>query len=1018
MSNNPNFPHFSGNQGQANPPRYSRDNHNHMKSNLYAQPINLHPNENFSPPHNESFASSNYSLQSGRAKKKIFEPLGPPEQINLSYRSEINHQPSLSLHTTRSTPQNNAQSFYPDNFQNTQPLSSKLPQASPRTHHHNLSIPNYYSERPELQHNYGNQNPYMNQNNLHPQMIYENRSTTPTRSPIRNKHVPQDLNINLPPSPNSQFQNQDHLPPSPHSQFNNLNYPQKSPHAQHNKNFIPEEDFHSTRPQPQPHPQNQSYPPHPNQQFQFPDNNNYVNAVDFDGMSMISGTSSRRRTKPIVILNINVGNGQTDELKLFDGENPEEVVNSFCMKYNLPAHIQPVLLQNLSLQASRFYEVRAQKLQQRMLNRTQPNILEEDQSLMAQANNLQSQRAHTETAVDYYSGERQPPGYGNGRKNSYVDMNEPQRSNRQQQQQKPTTPRSGGQGYQSNQGGVVPPSDRNRERNASRSPIGYQDNQYQQQYEEPQQKQYREPKQQQQQYRGPQQQQYREPPQQQSYREPKHQQQQQYREPPQQHREPPQKQRSQRNIPNKQETRSWNQLDESEIDGSGNDYDEGRSQASSTPSTQVFDKLYEQGMRNKERKELMRDDLQKQMNSKEQKELTFQPQINKNTRAIIPKRQSRIEDELWKDAEQRRERQAKAQLLKEKLEMEGFTGTPKINTGKRPTQPRATQSKSPVHSSHRLDDYPPPARKQERVKNPAIENNNKFVPTINRKSNAMAEKNRNNNMAQDNIHQNLYEDGLRKRKSINQISDERPSFDPKTNQELFKPKINKSNPYYQKAANKRDSTFVVEEIAVDQDQLDEAIATRSTRSIRPSYNQNRESKSVGPITSSGKKSTTPKAMPKQNISKDDSFSHYDERDNYYEPSSYVQPSNSSNKKIKEEELSVGSFHSNKKASIFVSEPEREKLIEIFQALDDNHDGIITVQDIDVSNLDPNVIEAISDVLFALEGVSMMTFDDFAKAVYDMKVIVALREIYGLPAAENPYQSNKIAFSVINFLLNY
>jgi len=81
------------------------------------------------------------------------------------------------------------------------------------------------------------------------------------------------------------------------------------------------------------------------------------------------------------------------------------------------------------------------------------------------------------------------------------------------------------------------------------------------------------------------------------------------------------------------------------------------------------------------------------------------------------------------------------------------------------------------------------------------------------------------------------------------------------------------------------------------------------------------------------------------------------------------------------------------------------LIEIFQALDENQDGIITVQDIDVSNIDPNVIEAISDVLFALEGVSMMTFDDFAKAVYDMRVIVPLREIYGLPADNTPPKMN-------------
>ena len=78
-------------------------------------------------------------------------------------------------------------------------------------------------------------------------------------------------------------------------------------------------------------------------------------------------TVPRKRTKPIVNMNINIGNGKYDEIQVYEGQDPFNAAQDFCQKYNLPPNLAKVLADNIAVQVNNYYVYKAQKIRRPIL---------------------------------------------------------------------------------------------------------------------------------------------------------------------------------------------------------------------------------------------------------------------------------------------------------------------------------------------------------------------------------------------------------------------------------------------------------------------------------------------------------------------------------------------------------------------------------------------------------------------------------------------------------------------------
>ena len=85
--------------------------------------------------------------------------------------------------------------------------------------------------------------------------------------------------------------------------------------------------------------------------------------LDTSYTSTATTKTSRRRIKPIVVMNINIGNGEKAEIQIFEGNNPSEVARNFCQSYNLPPSLIQILTDNITTQVNNYYKLREQKMQ-------------------------------------------------------------------------------------------------------------------------------------------------------------------------------------------------------------------------------------------------------------------------------------------------------------------------------------------------------------------------------------------------------------------------------------------------------------------------------------------------------------------------------------------------------------------------------------------------------------------------------------------------------------------------------
>jgi len=85
--------------------------------------------------------------------------------------------------------------------------------------------------------------------------------------------------------------------------------------------------------------------------------------LDTSYTSTATTKTSRRRIKPIVVMNINIGNGKKAEIQVFEGDNPPEVAKTFCQNFNLPPSLVQILNENIITQINNYYKLKEQKIQ-------------------------------------------------------------------------------------------------------------------------------------------------------------------------------------------------------------------------------------------------------------------------------------------------------------------------------------------------------------------------------------------------------------------------------------------------------------------------------------------------------------------------------------------------------------------------------------------------------------------------------------------------------------------------------
>ena len=129
-----------------------------------------------------------------------------------------------------------------------------------------------------------------------------------------------------------------------------------------------------------------------------------------------------------------------------------------------------------------------------------------------------------------------------------------------------------------------------------------------------------------------------------------------------------------------------------------------------------------------------------------------------------------------------------------------------------------------------------------------------------------------------------------------------PDVDPKTGQKLFQPNINKQNKYYQAAKKKEDKAFVEEVVEVEEGTYDRMLQKKTATNPKKSIKE--------PIINAKKSGAVQSAKPQM---KDDRI-----------------------------------------------------LRIIFDSLDADRDGVISADNVDITQINANVLETISEILFMLE----------------------------------------------------
>jgi len=656
-----------------------------------------------------------------------------------------------------------------------------------------------------------------------------------------------------------------------------------------------------------------------------------INPMDMSYMSTKSGS---RRKKPIVIMNIDVGAGKKEEIKIFEHDDPAEVANAFCQKFGLPSKVAKVLTQNIQQQVDQFNKLRMEKLSQKSLNNT----------------------------VSYHHDDRSfyDPGYSHNMSPFNMSMAHPNESYIYPQTAR--DPRDIAYTQKRNE---------QKQKKMAYSPFG------------------------------------REQPD----------------EPEDYVVKPMKKSASSKAL------RTTNHFDEDEDNEVSAQFKKNKAE--------VYNKLYENGLQHQKSMKKIEEMRKISGDEEELERATFHPKLNQYSQDLGKKRTGKVEDYLYEEAEAKRDRRERAAQLKEKLELEKLTFKPEIDEGsKRIISAKSARDRTPVHE--RLhDESKLKVKKQEAIKK-ELEKENTFKPAIDKTSKKIAEK----VVTEGNTYERLYKEKLAREKNLAQKREQAKMeeiYDKKTGQKLFQPNITK-NKYYEKAAEKSDSTFQEEVIEVEGDVMEATIKNvhnefhvyeddeKPKKTLTKSKSVNRiedksRNKDTSPMrsktskqpeepktpTRSNKLEKTPEKLTKSpvlnaNKVKDSLKTSTNQSARKKKPVDSNQSSrndshNSSMYDKKRVSRDDSTAQSETKRESAESEIERQLLVDIFRLLDGDMDGKISADDVDVSALDSEVLDSIYEVIAALEDNLVLTVNDFVNMVNQKKVINKLRQVYGLPPKE-------------------
>lgn len=439
----------------------------------------------------------------------------------------------------------------------------------------------------------------------------------------------------------------------------------------------------------------------------------------------------------------------------------------------------------------------------------------------------------------------------------------------------------------------------------------------------------------------------------------------------------------------------------------------------------IFDRLYEDGLHSKKMKETMNYIKQRKRESQEMTGHNFCQKINPSAIDITRAKTLRIETD----------NSSAVMTSKDKKR--------RVNTPGASSKPNATSFTSEnddsrsnygyvdVNDAHsRL--YEDARLKNEKMKSVQADKTRfgSFKPTLCKESIKMSSRGR--EQAEDPIFIRLYKNGLEKKRSLSQKkeNEEVLDYDEVTGQKLFQPQINKNSKYY------KPDVYLQKNKAYDVNGSEPATSKRpKTPTAKKSTNTNNTGNKTpthkidlckakttlkGIITPATVKNTLENIVPPSknksqiNHSYTTTVSLSSKTSVKQTPKATPTPKNTK-PSIKEETKTVPTIPTNKRMSeepvISRRDPYPSKkssaaqdvgtqlLSQIFIVLDSDGDGYISAECVDVSRLSPDILDCISDVLFDLENDLTLTFNDFVSLSGKHRVVEKLIQLYGIPIQE-------------------
>ena len=586
----------------------------------------------------------------------------------------------------------------------------------------------------------------------------------------------------------------------------------------------------------------------------------------------VSVASTKRSKKPLVVMKIDIGGGQMDDLVVFDGDDPLTAAQAFCHRNNLNPVVAEPLQKSIKVQLMNYKKKREEREREKLQQ-------SQSQSRCETEENMQSSIRYTHNPMSLNSSKHNTDRYVNNdsSRRTVQDNN----INYGLNLLKRTA------------------STANIEKERSTTPVPHPSHEY-----------------------------------------------------------------SQYNKRRSNSTKSLNNVAHYNHPSSGDigdtecgdEIDTGTSEEFRNAKQAIFNRLYRDAMIKEQRQHQLKETLQMEKKQKESVEATFRPKINKSSANLAEKRREFL-DNKWQEKPQPQSqiKDASKKPPRKNLELsQSSWQQQQVQVGSKSTKhsddsyetqektfamPIGATPKSTKNAAVNKEIYSrlyQDAEKKDIKQSQAREAAKKdysFKPSINKRSDKLVRAHQQVSPPESDSNNRSYHIPKKPVQKERSLSSKRvdPDIDPKTGQKLFQPIINKHNKYYQAAKNKEDKAFVEEVVEVEENAYNNYIQQKTAPTVKKSLKE--------PIINSKRAGAAQSVKPQ---AKEDKF-----------------------------------------------------LRIIFNSLDADGDGIITADNVDISQLNTNVLEIISDILFSLEEQdASYDFDKFKKIAVKLGLVQKLAGVLG------------------------